>query len=270
TAAARRHHARHRGPLGDPPGRLLPVDGGQAAVPDGTHPPPLRTGWPERASDHPAFLARHGDRRRRGVIPVREGSVVNVGAEVPAPNGVDADQTDLFVYGLGRSGTSVVKRARRQGLEVAFYDARAEGPDVDEALAAGATRVSDVSHLVADAFPTCVAAPGVSIDHPDLESLRQRGVHVTGEVEWTWGRVSGRYVGITGTAGKGSTTLWLRDVLRHAGVDAVAGGNNDPALAAVARAGATHVVELSSFQLERTYAFRPDVAVVLNLGEDHI
>lgn len=195
---------------------------------------------------------------------------MNVGAEVPAPNGVDADQTDLFVYGLGRSGTSVVKRARRQGLEVAFYDARAEGPDVDEALAAGATRVSDVSQLLADAFPTCVAAPGVSIDHPDLENLRQRGVHVTGEVEWTWGRVSGRYVGITGTAGKGSTTLWLRDVLRHAGVDAVAGGNNDPALAAVARAGATHVVELSSFQLERTYAFRPDVAVVLNLGEDHI
>ena len=109
--------------------------------------------------------------------------MVNVAPGDPVPNGVDADQTDLFVYGLGRSGTAVVKRARRQGLEVAFYDARAEGPDVDEALAAGATRVGDVSQLMADAFPTCVAAPGVSIDHPDLTSLRQRGVHVTGEVE---------------------------------------------------------------------------------------
>lgn len=180
------------------------------------------------------------------------------------------NQMDLFVYGLGRSGTAVVKRARMQGLEVTFYDARAEGPDVDEALAAGAIRVTDVSRLDVSAFPTCVAAPGVRIDHPDLESLRKRCVHVTGEVEWTWSRVSGRYVGVTGTAGKGSTTLWLHDVLRHAGVDAVAGGNNDPALAAVARAGATHVVELSSFQLERTHAFRPDVAVILNLGEDHI
>ena len=53
----------------------------------------------------------------------------------------------------------------------------------------------------------------------------------------------------------------------HTALDAVAGGNNDPALAAVARPGACHVVELSSFQLERCPSFAPDVAVLLNLGE---
>lgn len=179
-------------------------------------------------------------------------------------------QTDLFVYGLGRSGSAVVRRARSEGLAVAFYDARAEGQDIDEAIAAGGIRVKAVGELDTARFMTCVAAPGVRVDHPDLELLRARGVHVTGEVEWTWSRVSGRYVGITGTAGKGSTTLWLQDLLSRSGVDAIAGGNNDPALAAVAREGATHVVELSSFQLERCHEFRPDVAVLLNLGEDHI
>ena len=176
----------------------------------------------------------------------------------------------LLVYGLGRSGSAVVRRARRLGADVAFYELRREGPDVDEALALGAARVEDVSALDPAAFPTCVAAPGVPIDHPDLAALRARGVEVIGEVEWTWRLVPGRYAGVTGTAGKGSTTLWLTAVLAHAGVDAVAGGNNDPALAAVARPGATHVVELSSFQLERCPTFRADVAVVLNLGEDHL
>ena len=53
-------------------------------------------------------------------------------------------------------------------------------------------------------------------------------------------------------------------------MEAVAGGNIDPALAAVAQSGLTHVVELSSFQLERCPTFAPDVAVILNLGEDHL
>ncbi len=181
-----------------------------------------------------------------------------------------SEAAGLLVYGLGRSGGAVVRRAVGLGARVAFYDRRREGPDVDAALALGAARVDDVGVVEAGAFPTCVAAPGVPFDHPDLEALRARGVEVIGEVEWTWRLVPGRYAGVTGTAGKGSTTLWLASVLRAAGVDAVAGGNNDPALAGVARPGATHVVELSSFQLERCPTFRPQVAVTLNLGEDHL
>jgi len=182
----------------------------------------------------------------------------------------DAVPAGVLVYGLGRSGSAALRRAAKAGAGVAFYERRREGPDVDAALAQGAARVEDVTTLDPGLFPTCVAAPGVPIDHPDLVALRARGVEVIGEVEWTWRRVPGRYVGVTGTAGKGSTTTWLETVLRAAGVDAVAGGNNDPALAAVARPGATHVVELSSFQLERCPTFAPEVAVVLNLGEDHL
>jgi UDP-N-acetylmuramoylalanine--D-glutamate ligase len=190
--------------------------------------------------------------------------VVRAGGRHPEPG------AGLLVYGLGRSGGAVVRRAVRLGANVAFYDSRREGPDVDEALALGAARVEDVSVLGPTVYPTCVAAPGVPIDHPDLAALRANGVEVIGEVEWAWRLVPGRYAGVTGTAGKGSTTLWLASVLRSAGVDAVAGGNNDPALSDVAREGATHAVELSSFQLERCPTFAPDVAVLLNLGEDHL
>ena len=173
----------------------------------------------------------------------------------------------LLVYGLGRSGGAVVRRACAAGSTVGFVDERPVGADVDEALALGAERVADVAAWPAD---LCVAAPGVPIDHPDLERLRVLGTEVIGEVEWMARAMPARIVGVTGTAGKGSVTRWLTDLLLAAGVDALAGGNLDPALAAVARPDATWVVELSSFQLERCPTLRPDVAVILNLGVDHL
>lgn len=178
----------------------------------------------------------------------------------------------LLVYGLGRSGLAVVQRAHAEGASLSFFEARAEGADVEAALGLGAERVQDVNRWLAarQAPPLVVAAPGVPIDHPDLATLRAAGVEVIGEVEWVWRGVPGRYVGITGTAGKGSVTRWCGDTLQAAGEPVVVGGNIEPALAAVARPGATHVVEMSSFQLERCPTFAPEVAVVLNLGEDHI
>lgn len=173
----------------------------------------------------------------------------------------------VLVYGLGRSGLAAARLLLRQGIAVDVFELRPSGEDVDAVLAEGARRVSEPSESAAS---VCIAAPGVPIDHPDLVALAARGVEVIGEVEWVTRTVPGRYVGVTGTAGKGSTTRWLTDTLVAAGVKAVAGGNIDPALAAVARPGATHVVEMSSFQLERCPTFRPSVAIVLNLGEDHI
>ena len=194
----------------------------------------------------------------------------------------------VLVYGLGRSGLAALRRLVADGRQVAFADRKSAGPDVDEAMASGAQRVDDVTawlhhrtggepgddRPLADRSsadrPLVVAAPGVPIDHPDLDTLRAAGANVIGEVEYVWRTVPGTYVAVTGTAGKGSVTRWTADTLSAAGLDAVAGGNIDPALAAVARAGAVHVVEMSSFQLERCERFRPDVAVMLNLGEDHI
>ncbi len=173
----------------------------------------------------------------------------------------------LLVYGLGRSGSAVLARAATAGHQLGFVEQRASGPDVDAALALGAERVTDVAAWQA---ALCIAAPGVPIDHPDLAQLRGAGTEVIGEVEWVARTVPGRMVGVTGTAGKGSVTRWLTDTLVGAGVPAVAGGNLDPPLAAVADAHGTWVVELSSFQLERCPRLRPDVAVVLNLGVDHL
>lgn len=203
------------------------------------------------------------------------------GARQPGPpRHTPSQHTGVLVYGLGRSGGAVLELLARQGVAASFYDAKADGPDIERADAAGVPRLTpddlQPAALLAArnagtlAFDWCIAAPGVRIDHPDLDALRNAGIAVIGEVEWVWRTIPGRYLGVTGTAGKGSVTRWITDVLAKAGLNAIAGGNIDPALAKVATPGAIHVVELSSFQLERIDTFAPEVAVVLNLGEDHL
>jgi UDP-N-acetylmuramoylalanine--D-glutamate ligase len=171
----------------------------------------------------------------------------------------------VLVYGLGRSGGAVARLLCRQGHEVWTYDAAA--PQGDDLTALGCRRTDTPLHTPAE---VCVAAPGVPYDAPDLVALRARGLETVGEVEWVYRTVAAPIIGITGTAGKTTTTRWLSHVLTKAGLDAHAGGNVDPALAAVAEPGRVLVTELSSFQLERCPTLKPSVAVILNLGTDHL
>lgn len=171
----------------------------------------------------------------------------------------------VLVYGLGRSGGAVARLLRAQGHTVWTYDAAA--PQGDDLGALGCRRTDHPLSVPAD---LCVAAPGVPYGAVDLVALRTRGLETIGEVEWVYRSVAAEIIGITGTAGKTTTTRWLAHVLTRAGLHAPAGGNVDPALAAVAAAGATLVTELSSFQLERCPTLTPSVAVILNLGADHL
>ena len=172
---------------------------------------------------------------------------------------------NVLIYGLGRSGSAVARLLRRQGHEVWTYDAAK--PQGNELGALGCRRTDTP---LATAVDICVAAPGVPYDAPDLVALRAKGLETIGEVEWVYRTVPADIIGITGTAGKTTTTRWLSHVLTSAGINAPAGGNVDPALSAVAEADATLVTELSSFQLERCPTLKPSIAVLLNLGADHL
>ncbi|HEX8852513.1 MAG TPA: UDP-N-acetylmuramoyl-L-alanine--D-glutamate ligase, partial [Pyrinomonadaceae bacterium] len=99
------------------------------------------------------------------------------------------------------------------------------------------------------------------------------GAEVIGEVELAWRFSRGRFVGITGTNGKTTTTTLIGELLRDAGVPVQVGGNIGTPLISLAdtsRADGWTVAELSSYQLETIVDFRPTVAVVLNLMPDHM
>lgn len=172
----------------------------------------------------------------------------------------------LLIYGLGRSGGAVATRCSAHNISFAFYDEHRNEIAEQRARAAGGTRVTSPMGT----WDTVIAAPGVPWEHPDLVALRASGAEVIGEIEWVLREVTAPVVGITGTAGKSSVTAWLTHVLTQAGEHATAGGNIDPALSQVADGGGILVVELSSFQLERSPTLAPTVRIVLNLGEDHL
>ncbi len=135
------------------------------------------------------------------------------------------------------------------------------------------TQASDLGFAQAQTlsgFELVVAAPGVPWDHPDLQLLRDQGLEVIGEAELAYRTVPTPLIGVTGTAGKGSTTSWIAHLLCGQGLDARAGGNIDPPLLDVVPLAEVAVAELSSFQLERVQSFRSAVAVLTNLGVDHL
>lgn len=119
-----------------------------------------------------------------------------------------------------------------------------------------------------------VASPGVPPDAPPLAAARAAGVPVVGEIEVALHYLPAlRYVAVTGTNGKTTTTALVGHLLRALGHDAVDAGNIGTPLAELALRGSPPpwaALELSSFQLHDTPSVRPTVGVVTNLAPDHL
>jgi UDP-N-acetylmuramoylalanine--D-glutamate ligase len=118
-----------------------------------------------------------------------------------------------------------------------------------------------------------VVSPGVPTELELLNLARAKQIPIWGEVELASRLTSARFLGITGTNGKSTTTSLLGAMLEAAGFPTVVAGNIGTALCeVVTRLTPSHwvVAELSSFQLETIVSFRPHVAVLLNLAPDHL
>jgi UDP-N-acetylmuramoylalanine--D-glutamate ligase len=118
-----------------------------------------------------------------------------------------------------------------------------------------------------DRVATVVKSPGVPQEAPVVQAARARGLEVTGELELAWRLLPGtRFVAVTGTNGK-TTTAELLGAIHRAAV----AGNVGTALSSLVEGAPPLVVcEASSFQLEDTSEFAPEVAVLVNLAEDHL
>jgi len=156
-----------------------------------------------------------------------------------------------LVYGLARSGRSAAERLDDPVL-------------VDRSLG----NEDDLSLL--DGVDVIVKSPGVPGDRPLLVAARARGLPVWSEIELGYRLLPGsRFIGVTGTNGKTTTTELLGAILRAAGRDVVVAGNVGTPLTSI-RPADWVVCELSSFQLEDVDSLACDVAVLLNLEPDHL
>jgi UDP-N-acetylmuramoylalanine--D-glutamate ligase len=179
----------------------------------------------------------------------------------------------FLVIGLARSGTAIAHLLHSLGEDIVGVDSG--NPASAAGLADAGVEVhldEDGTDLLAD-VKTVVKSPGVPQDAPVVAAAREQGIAVTGELELAWRSLPNRFIAVTGTNGKTTTTELIGHLLRTAGEPvAVAGNVGTPLAALVGEVGeeATIVCECSSFQLEDAEAFAPECAVFLNLAPDHL
>ncbi len=184
----------------------------------------------------------------------------------------------VLVVGLARSGRAVAHRMAREGARVAVTDARPPSsfrPAILKELMAQKIGLELGIHREETfiAQDLIVVSPGVPWDLPQLDSARRRGVRVVPEIEAAGWFFQGTLVGITGTNGKTTTTTLLVRMLEASGHSTFAAGNIGVPLISTVDLFAPEsivVAELSSFQLEAIQDFRPQIAVLLNIAENHL
>ena len=197
---------------------------------------------------------------------------------ITAPVYAEAAQGEVAVIGLGKSGRAVAALLARDGLRVYASDS-----DAGEALARTASSLRslgisvdtgghDLDRIAASRL--VVVSPGVPPQAAALVRARQRGIPVVAEIEVALRHLTGtRYIAVTGTNGKTTTTALVGHLLRALGHDAVDAGNIGMPLAELALRGTSPpwvALELSSFQLHDTPGIAPTVGVLTNLSPDHL
>ena len=174
------------------------------------------------------------------------------------------------------TGRATVETLAGLDAEIMITDTRTDlaplAASLEAVQAAGATFVppGDLQHCGA---ATAVVSPGLSTRHPVVETLRAGGAEIISEIELAFRLLEGTMVAVTGTNGKTTVTGLTGHVLSAAYGDVRVTGNiGEPLIGAVADStpDSMFVTEVSSYQLETCSTFRPRVATVLNVQEDHL
>lgn len=191
----------------------------------------------------------------------------------------------VAVFGLGRSGITAARALQAGGAIPILWDDGETGRA--QAKGEGFT-VEDLAAADWSDFAALVLSPGAPLTHPrphwTVDLARAAGVPVLGDIELfaralasysssSSGLTGGpRVVAITGTNGKSTTTAMIGWVLKSAGLTVHVGGNIGIGVLALPEPtpDAVYVIEVSSYQLDLTTTFAPDVAILTNISPDHL
>lgn len=180
----------------------------------------------------------------------------------------------ILVFGLGRTGMSVIKALKKAGATIVAGDDNAENialaKDMGVELLEGNDRAfSDYAFLL--------LSPGIPLTHPQPHDIvlkaQEADLDIICDIELFYRIFPDRKtIGVTGTNGKSTSTTLIHHILEECGKPVQLGGNIGTAVFEldVSDKNAWIVLEISSFQMDLCPTFRPDISVVLNLTPDHI
>jgi UDP-N-acetylmuramoylalanine--D-glutamate ligase len=190
---------------------------------------------------------------------------------------MDLKNKKILVVGLGKSGLAAALFLRKRGAQVTVSDVRSAEALAKEipALIEQGIAVEAGGHglLTFRRQDLIVVSPGVPLNTPEIVQVKSFGLPVIGEVELAARYLKGKVLAITGSNGKTTTTSLCGEILAAGGLNVAVGGNIGlPVIALVEESSddGWSVLEVSSFQLETTETFHPEIAVILNITPDHL
>ncbi|MDD3173689.1 MAG: UDP-N-acetylmuramoyl-L-alanine--D-glutamate ligase [Herbinix sp.] len=184
----------------------------------------------------------------------------------------------VMVYGAAKSGISAAGMLQKLGAYVILFDCNTnitknnfkDKLDIDNRflLVTGILQEELINTI-----DLLIISPGVALDHPDILKIKEKNIPIWGEIELAYRYTKGKIIGITGTNGKTTTTTLVGEIMKayFNEVNVVGNiGNSYSDHALNTSEDAVTVIELSSFQLETIYEFKPDISTILNITPDHL
>ncbi len=182
---------------------------------------------------------------------------------------------NIVMLGAGESGVGAALLAKQKGFDVFVSDGAAIKPSFKDELARHSIDFEEGGHSKEKILNASIVikSPGIPEKNAIVKQIRQKGIEIISEIELAY-RYKGdsKIIGITGSNGKTTTTALIYHICKTAGMDCAVVGNIGFSFA---RQVATdpkkvYVVEISSFQLDDIKEFRPDIAILTNITEDHL
>jgi len=185
--------------------------------------------------------------------------------------------TTAIVVGLGMTGVTTARKLAELGARVTAFDnaqtAAVRAAEAELGAFGIETRIGELTASDLAGVDVVVASPGVPPDSPSMAVARAAGVETISEIELASRLCGGTIVAVTGTNGKTTTATLIGELLAAGGRDTVVAGNIAPAFISMLKdddVDTVYVIEVSSFQLATVSAFRPHVAIMLNITPDHL
>lgn len=182
----------------------------------------------------------------------------------------------VLVFGSGISGIAAAGLLVKKGKEVILYDGNEslDKEKLKEQLAADCEIIlGELTEEVMQTLEMTVMSPGVPVDLPVVNRMREMGIPIWGEIELAYTYGKGDVLAITGTNGKTTTTALLGEIMKAYKESVFVVGNiGNPYTEAVCEMteDSVAVAEVSSFQLETVHEFHPKVSAILNITPDHL
>ncbi len=181
----------------------------------------------------------------------------------------------LVILGGGESGVGTAILGKKKGYDVFVSDFGKIKENYKEVLILNKIKFEDEQHtedLILNAN-IVMKSPGIPDKVSIIQKLKQKNVPIISEIEFTSQFTNAKTIGITGSNGKTTTTMLTYHLLKQAGLNVAIGGNIGKSFAWQVADGDKfdyYVLELSSFQLDNCYHYKPDIAMLTNLSPDHL